>query len=48
MAIVGLIIFVIGVFVILFTDDSDDPAQSYKIHKYFQGGNSRGEDTNDL
>lgn len=48
MAIVGLIIFIIGVFVILFTDDSDDPAQSYKIYKYFQGGNSRGEDADDL
>jgi hypothetical protein len=48
MAIVGLIIFVIGVFVILFTDDSDDPAQSYKIHKYFQGGNSREENADDL
>lgn len=42
MIVLGLIIIIIGILIILFTDD--DPADSYKIYKYFQGNESRNED----
>lgn len=43
MIVLGLIIIIIGILIILFTDD-DDPANSYKIYKYFQGNEPRNED----